>query len=76
MRSINDEVRDSLNELSERERDILKMRFGIDYHDDHKLEQIADKYGLSRERIRQIEKDALTKIAGSDRSEVLREFLN
>ncbi|MFI5323145.1 MAG: RNA polymerase sigma factor RpoD/SigA [Thermodesulfobacteriota bacterium] len=76
MRSINDEVRDSLNQLSERERDILKMRFGIDYDDDHKLEQIADKYGLSRERIRQIEKDALTKIAGSERSGVLREFLN
>jgi RNA polymerase sigma factor (sigma-70 family) len=76
MRSIIDEVKDSLNELSERERDILKMRFGIDYDDDHKLEQIADKYGLSRERIRQIEKDALTKIASSVRSDVLRVFLN
>jgi RNA polymerase sigma factor (sigma-70 family) len=76
IRSIIDEVRESLNQLSERERDILKMRFGIDYDDDHKLEQIADKYGLSRERIRQIEKDALTKLAGSERSHVLREFLN
>ena len=36
----------------------------------HKLEEIADKYGLSRERIRQIEKDALTKLAGSERSGV------
>lgn len=76
MRSIYDEVRDSLSLLSERERDVLKMRFGIDYENDHKLEQIADKYGLSRERIRQIEKDALTKLAGSERSHVLREFLN
>ncbi len=76
LRSINDEVRDSLELLSEREKDVLMMRFGIDYENDHKLEQIADKYGLSRERIRQIEKDALTKLAGSERSGVLREFLN
>jgi RNA polymerase sigma factor (sigma-70 family) len=75
-RSINNEIRDSLELLSERERDVLMMRFGIDYENDHKLEQIADKYGLSRERIRQIEKDALTKLAGSERSGVLREFLN
>jgi RNA polymerase sigma factor (sigma-70 family) len=76
MRSINEEVRNSLHLLSERERDVLKMRFGIDYDNDHKLEQIADKYGLSRERIRQIEKDALIKLAGSERSSVLKEFLN
>ncbi len=76
IRSINEEVRNSLHLLSERERDVLKMRFGIDYDNDHKLEQIADKYGLSRERIRQIEKDALSKLAGSERSSVLKEFLN
>ena len=76
LQSINDEIRDSLELLSEREKDVLMMRFGIDYENDHKLEQIADKYGLSRERIRQIEKDALTKLAGSERSGVLREFLN
>ncbi len=76
LRSINEEIRGSLELLSEREKDVLMMRFGIDYENDHKLEQIADKYGLSRERIRQIEKDALTKIASSERSGVLREFLN
>ncbi|HVY55936.1 MAG TPA: sigma-70 family RNA polymerase sigma factor, partial [Thermodesulfobacteriota bacterium] len=76
LRSISEEVRDSLGLLSERERDVLMMRFGIDYENDHKLEEIADKYGLSRERIRQIEKDALAKLAGSERSGVLREFLN
>lgn len=76
LRSISDEVRDSLRSLSERERDVLMMRFGIDYKNDHKLEEIAGKYGLSRERIRQIEKDALAKLAGSERSGVLREFLN
>ncbi|MEQ9618130.1 MAG: sigma-70 family RNA polymerase sigma factor [Deltaproteobacteria bacterium] len=76
MKSITEGVRDSLDVLSERERDIVKMRFGIDYDDDHKLEQIANKYGLSRERIRQIEKEALNKLADSDKGRVLREFLN
>jgi len=76
LRSISEEIRGSLGLLSDRERDVLMMRFGIDYENDHKLEEIADKYGLSRERIRQIEKDALAKLAGSERSGVLREFLN
>ena len=68
MRSVTEGVRDFLNVLSERERDIVKMRFGIDYDDDHKLDQIANKYGLSRERIRQIEKEALNKLADSVRA--------
>lgn len=75
-RSITREVRDSLSLLTERERDILKMRFGIDYEDDHKLDQIAVKYGLSRERVRQIEREALTKLAGSEHSRALKALLN
>lgn len=75
-RSITEGIRDSLELLSDRERDILMMRFGIDYDDDHKLEQIANKYSLSRERIRQIEKEALGKLADSEHGQVLREFLN
>ena len=75
-RSITEGVRDSLELLSERERDILMMRFGINYDDDHKLEQIANKYSLSRERIRQIEKEALGKLADSEHGKVLKEFLN
>jgi len=76
MRSIKKEIRSSLSILNERERDVLKMRFGIDYEDDHKLDQIATKYGLSRERIRQIECEALDKLAHSERSNVLRGLLN
>jgi len=75
-RSITDEVRNSLGLLSERERDIIKMRFGIGYNEDHKLDQIAGKYGLSRERVRQIEKEALTKLADSEHGRVLKGFLN
>ncbi len=76
MRSIKKEIRGSLSILNERERDVLKMRFGIDYEDDHKLDQIATKYGLSRERIRQIESEALNKLAHSERGHVLRGLLN
>lgn len=76
MRSIKKEIRSSLGLLNERERDILKMRFGIDYKDDHKLDQIATKYGLSRERIRQIESEALTKLAHSEHVPVLKSLLN
>lgn len=74
--SITEGIRDSLELLSDREKDILMMRFGIDYDDNHKLEQIANKYSLSRERIRQIEKEALGKLADSEHGQVLREFLN
>lgn len=76
MRAIKKEIRGSLSILNERERDVLKMRFGIDYEDDHKLDQIATKYGLSRERIRQIESEALDKLAHSERGHVLRGLLN
>ncbi|MCC6712212.1 MAG: sigma-70 family RNA polymerase sigma factor [Candidatus Dadabacteria bacterium] len=75
-RSITEEVRSSLGLLSERERDIIKMRFGIGYNEDHKLDQIAGKYGLSRERVRQIEKEALTKLADSEQGRVLKGLLN
>ena len=76
LKAIKKEIRGSLGILSERERDVLKMRYGIDYKDDHKLDQIAKKYGLSRERIRQIESEALRKLADSDRGYVLRGLLN
>lgn len=74
-KSMVNRVRQSLNNLNEKERDILKMRYGIGYTDEHKLEQIGIKYGLSRERIRQIETIALKKIADSNDGEMLREFL-
>lgn len=76
LKAIKKEIRGSLSILNERERDVLKMRFGIDYEDGHKLDQIATKYGLSRERIRQIESEALKKLADSERGYVLRGLLN
>jgi RNA polymerase primary sigma factor len=48
--------------LSEREQDILKLYYGIDYERTHTLEEISDKFKLTRERIRQIKKMALKKL--------------
>jgi RNA polymerase primary sigma factor len=48
--------------LSDREQKVLKMRYGIGLHDTFTLEQIAQQVGLTRERVRQIEKEALTKV--------------
>lgn len=51
-----------LSRVSAREQKILKMRFGIGLHDNYTLEQVAQQVGLTRERVRQIEKEAMAKI--------------
>jgi RNA polymerase sigma factor (sigma-70 family) len=51
-----------LHHLSPREQKIVKMRYGIGLHDAHTLENIAHQIGLTRERVRQIEKEAISKI--------------
>ncbi len=51
------------------------MRFGIGMHTEHTLERVASQFGVSRERIRQIEARTLRKLRSLDRSEHLRSFL-
>ncbi len=51
-----------LQDLTEREREVLRMRYGIGGNDEQTLEQVGRKFLLTRERIRQIEKDALQKL--------------
>jgi RNA polymerase primary sigma factor len=51
-----------LQSLHPREKAVLQERFGLDGHDDHTLEQVGDKFGLTRERIRQIQNRALGKL--------------
>jgi RNA polymerase primary sigma factor len=64
-----------LEELKDREKTVLKLRFGIDNEDDFTLEEVGMKYGVTRERIRQIEAKALKKLAHVSRSNHLRVFL-
>jgi RNA polymerase primary sigma factor len=62
--------------LTERESKVLRMRFGIDMSTDHTLEEIGQKFDVTRERIRQIEAKALRKLRHPSRSEWLRSFLD
>jgi RNA polymerase primary sigma factor len=69
-------VGEAMERLEENERKILSLRFGLDDGVSHTLKEIGDSMGLSRERIRQIEAKALTKIRHSRRARTLASYLN
>lgn len=64
-----------LDTLGSREAEILKMRFGIDAEKAMTLEEVGDHYGLSKERIRQIENKAIRKLRNPVRAKMLREAM-
>jgi len=65
-----------LDNLSPREEKVLRMRFGIGMNTDHTLEEVGKQFGVTRERIRQIEAKALRKLRHPSRSEKLKTFAN
>ena len=65
-----------LGDLTEREREILKMRFGMNDNQSHTLEEVGQKFGVTRERIRQIEAKALRKLRHPSRARKLRDYMN
>lgn len=65
-----------LAELDPRQARVLRLRFGMDGHDEHTLEEVGQLYGVTRERIRQIEAKALKILAHPSRSQVLKVFLH
>ncbi len=69
-------LNEALHELDKNEERVLRMRFGLDEESPCTLKQIGDKMGLSRERIRQIEAKALTKLRSHRRSSSLQSYLN
>lgn len=74
--SLKQSLKNALTFLTEREKEIVCLRFGIDQKSTYTLDEIGRKFDLTRERIRQIEKAALDKIAESDLGNALRSFLN
>ena len=74
--NIHETVREILDSLKLNEARILRMRFGIDLSTDHTLEEIAQVFGVTRERIRQIEAKAMRKLKHPSRSENLRDLLD
>jgi RNA polymerase primary sigma factor len=72
---LREQVRNVLEFLSDRERQVLEMRFGLKDGKDHTLEEVGNEFGVTRERIRQIEAKALRKLRHPSRSRVLRDYL-
>ncbi len=71
---LSEQVREILGTLSDREQAILRLRFGIDEEEEHTLRAIGQDFGVSRERIRQIEAKALKKLRQGARSKLLKPF--
>jgi RNA polymerase primary sigma factor len=72
---LKEQVRGALSVLSEREREVLEMRFGLRDGQEHTLEEVGKHFGVTRERIRQIEAKALRKLRHPTRSRPLRDYL-
>jgi RNA polymerase primary sigma factor len=74
-RDLRDEAALVLRTLSPSEEKVLRMRFGIGYEREHTLQEIAEVFGLTRERIRQIESKGLQLLRGTDRARRLLPLL-
>ena len=72
---LKDELRDVLKTLTKREEEVLELRFGLLDGSCHTLEEVGKKFGVTRERIRQIEAKALRKLRHPSRAKRLRDFL-
>ena len=75
MSSLEKEVRNSLDSLKDREKDVIKMYFGIDREYALTLNEIGEEFGLTRERVRQIKEKAIRRLRHKSRSKKLRSYL-
>ncbi|MGD2245275.1 MAG: RNA polymerase sigma factor RpoD [Candidatus Aminicenantes bacterium] len=71
---LKDQIDKALNDLTDREAAILKLRFGLDDGREHTLEEVGQIFRVTRERIRQIESKALKKLKKSQRGDRLKSF--
>ncbi|MBK8053531.1 MAG: sigma-70 family RNA polymerase sigma factor [Saprospiraceae bacterium] len=73
--SLRREIERSLNTLTDRQADVIKLYFGIGIEHPMSLEDIGDKFGLTRERVRQIKDKAINKLRSVNRSKLLKNYL-
>ncbi len=74
---LNDAVKEALGELNDREQQVMRMRFGLDTEGSPlTLEEVGKQFGVTRERIRQIESKTLAKLRHPHRSQKLRDYLD
>ncbi|HEV2781850.1 MAG TPA: sigma-70 family RNA polymerase sigma factor [Actinophytocola sp.] len=71
---LQDDLRRVLATLEEREQSVIRMRYGLDDGQPRTLDQIGKRFGLSRERVRQIEREVMSKLRQGERAERLRAY--
>ncbi|HEV7649924.1 MAG TPA: sigma-70 family RNA polymerase sigma factor [Actinophytocola sp.] len=71
---LHDDLRRVLSTLDDREQSVIRLRYGLDDGQPHTLDQIGKRFGLSRERVRQIEREVMSKLRQGDRAERLRAY--
>ena len=75
LESLRNEIERSLTTLSIREADVVRLYFGLDGNAQHTLEEIGQRFDLTRERVRQIKEKAIRRLKHSSRSKLLKNYL-
>ena len=73
--SLSEQIMSALDELSDREKEVVRMRFGLDGAHPQTLEEVGRQFGVTRERIRQIESKTLAKLRHPQRKQKLEDYL-
>jgi len=73
--TLQDSIKEVLSTLTEKEANVIKYRFGLNGERPHSLKEIGDKYNLTKERIRQIEKKAISRLRHPTRSQKLESYI-
>jgi RNA polymerase primary sigma factor len=73
--SLRRQIEQALQSLTEREADVIRLRFGLGHSGDHTLEEVGEHLQVTRERVRQIESKALRKLQSPELNSKLKSFV-